>query len=600
MAQKKSKSGISRLLQFAESKKYLVSVSCVLSAVGTVLSLCPFICLWYVAIEIFAVLPNLGEVSLSSLMTYAWAAVAFAVGGFLAYYIALLCSHLAAFSIAKNIKVAVLKHLTTLPLGYFSRHGSGKLRKIIDENADSTETFIAHQLPDMVSAFITPFVILVFLFIFDWRLGLLSLIPLAIGFVVQGAVMGTTAPKYIKQVQDAGETMNKEAVEYVRGIPVVKVFQQTIYSFKSFYRSILNYKEYNTAFVLSCKWPMSIFYALINGAFLLLIPFGLIFLQGAADYQGFIIDWLFYVLFTPACAGMINKIMYVSSYKIAAEEAVKRIDNILYEEPLSQSKNPKEFCGADIEFSHVNFTYPESETPAVNDLSFTLPAGKTYALVGASGSGKTTVANLIPRFYDVDSGSIKIGGIDVKELSEKALAENIAFVLQTTKLFKTSILENVRAARPTASEKEVLEALDAAQCNDIIEKFSTGIHTVIGTEGVYLSGGEIQRIALARAILKDASIIILDEATSFADAENEYRIQKAFENLIKGKTVLMIAHRLTTVRNADKILVMDYGKVIESGSHTELLDTNGVYTKMWNEYQKSVCWNLGKEADVYA
>ena len=364
MAQKKQASGISRLLQFAGSKKYLVVLSCALSAISTVLSLCPFIWLWFVAREIFTALPDLSQVSISALMQYAWLAVAFAAGGFLLYYIALLCSHLAAFRIAKNMKMAVLKHLTTLPLGFFGTQGSGKIRKVIDENSDSTEAFIAHQLPDLVGAFITPFVILAFLFIFDWRLGLLSLIPLALGFVVQGAVMGTTAPKYIKQVQDAGETMNREAVEYVRGIPVVKVFQQTIYSFKSFYCSILNYKENITAFALVCEWPMSIFYALVNASFLLLIPFGLLFLSGAADYRGFLINWLFYILFTPACAGMINKIMYVSSYKIAAEEAVKRIDSLLGEKPLDKAKQPMVPDGNDVAFSHVTFTYPGAHTPA--------------------------------------------------------------------------------------------------------------------------------------------------------------------------------------------------------------------------------------------
>ena len=412
--------------------------------------------------------------------------------------------------------------------------------------------------------------------------------------------MGTTAPKYIKQVQDAGETMNREAVEYVRGIPVVKVFQQTIYSFKSLYRSILNYKENITAFALVCEWPMSIFYTLVNASFLLLIPFGLLFLSGAADYRGFLIDWLFYILFTPACAGMINKIMYISSYKISAEEAVKRIDTLLGEKPLVKADQPAIPNGNSITFSHVTFTYPGTQTPALNDLSFELPAGKTYALVGASGSGKTTAASLIPRFYDVDEGSIKIGGVDVRDISDECLSEQTAFVLQTTRLFKTSILENVRMARSTATEEEVLTALHQARCDDIIRKFPQGIHTVIGTEGVYLSGGEVQRLALARAILKNAPIVILDEATSFADAENEYQIQKAFESLMNGKTVLMIAHRLTTIQNADCILVMADGKISEMGTHEELLALNGVYAKMWQEYQQSVTWNLGKEVTVNA
>lgn len=598
MTQKKQASGISRLMQFAGTRKYLVVLSCALSAVSTFFSLCPFIWLWFAAREIFMVLPDLGQVSTSALLRYAWFAVAFAAGGFLLYFVSLLCSHLAAFCIAKNMKMAVLKHLTTLPLGFFGMQGSGKIRKVIDENADSTETFIAHQLPDLAGAFVTPFIIFSVLFIFDWRLGLLSLIPLALGFAVQGTVMGTTAPKYIKQVQDAGETMNREAVEYVRGIPVVKVFQQTIYSFKSFYRSILSYKENITAFALVCQWPMSIFYTLVNASFLLLIPFGLLFLSGTADYRGFLINWLFYILFTPACAGMINKIMYVSSYKITAEEAVRRIDTLLEEKPLVKTKHPSVSDGNTVTFSHVTFTYPGAPAPALRDLSFELPSGKTYALVGASGSGKTTAASLIPRFYDVDKGSIKIGGVDVRDITDEALSEKTAFVLQTTKLFKTSILENVRMSCPAATEDEVLAALHQARCDDIIHKFPQGIHTVIGTEGIYLSGGEVQRLALARAILKNAPIIILDEATSFADAENEYQIQKAFEHLMCGKTVLMIAHRLTTVQNADFIFVMADGKIVETGTHEELLKMDGIYANMWREYQRSAAWNLGNAARV--
>lgn len=433
------------------------------------------------------------------------------------------------------------------------------------------------------------------MFSFDWRLGLLSLIPLLIGFLVQGAILGSTAPKYIKQLQDAGEDMNKEAVEYVRGIPVVKVFGQTIYSFKSFYRSILNYKENITAFALACEWPMNLFNVLINGSFILLIPFGILLYSHASDSKLFLLNWLFYILFTPACASMINKIMYISSQKLTVEEALKRIDSLTSEPSLPQPEEGKKPQNFSIKFSHVTFTYPATVTPALNDLSFTVPEGKTFALVGASGSGKSTAANLIPRFYDVDSGSIEIGGIDVRDIAEYQLMKHIAFVFQTTKLFKKTILENVRVAKPAATEQEVESALHAAQCDDIIAKFPNGIHTLIGTKGTYLSGGEAQRIALARAILKDAPIIILDEATSFADAENEYKIQKAFESLTKGKTVIMIAHRLSTVQNANQILVLDKGTIIEQGLPKELLSQKGIYAKLWAQYQQSASWNIGKE-----
>lgn len=596
----KKKSLITRLLDFSGAKKPFVILSCVLAAISTIFVISPFILLWFVIREILQALPEISQINVSALMGYAWMAVGAAVIGFLLYYVALLCSHAAAFTIARNIKLEALHHLATLPLSYFTSHASGTVRKVIDENADATETFVAHQMPDFISAMVTPVIMIACLFIFDWRLGLLSLVPLLVGFLIQGAIMGSTAPKYIKQLQDAGEDMNREAVEYVRGIPVVKIFGQTIYSFKSFYRSILNYKENITAFALACEWPMNLFNALINGTFIVLIPFGILLLTHAADSREFLLDWLFYVLFTPACASMINKIMYLSTHRLTAEEAMNRIDSLLDEQPLPKTSAPQYPSNSSIAFSDVTFTYPGASIPALQGLSFQVPVGKTFALVGASGSGKSTTASLIPRFYDVDSGKVEIGGVDVRDMDEKVLMEQVAFVFQTTHLFKKSILDNVRAARPNATEQEVIEALKAAQCEDIIEKFPSGIHTMIGTEGVYLSGGETQRIALARAILKDAPIIVLDEATSFADAENEYKIQRAFEQLTRGKTVLMIAHRLSTVKNADQILVMERGKIVEQGTHSELLNRNGIFAGLWKQYQQSVTWNIGKGGSTYA
>ena len=602
MAQKKQASGISRLMQFAGTKKYLVFLSCVLSAISTVLSLCPFIWLWFVAREIFTVLPDLSQVSISALMQYAWLAVAFAAGGFLLYYIALLCSHLAAFSIAKNMKMTVLQHLTTLPLGFFGGQGSGKIRKVIDENSDSTEAFIAHQLPDLVGAFITPFVILAFLFIFDWRLGLLSLIPLALGFVVQGAVMGTTAPKYIKQVQDAGETMNREAVEYVRGIPVVKVFQQTIYSFKNFHAAIEEYEKFASGYALKCRIPLTGFTVTLNGTFVLLIPVAMFILSGVsgqAAYENVVLDFLFYSLFTPVCATMMNRIMFASEQLMAAKSAVSRVDEILQEQPLKEPEQPLIPADASIVFSDVSFAYPGAKEKALDHISFEVPTGKTVALVGASGSGKSTAASLIPRFYDVQSGSVTIGGVDVRNIKKQELMKRVAFVFQNTRLFKDTLLNNIKAARPDATREEVLKAADEAQCKDIIDRLPDGLDTLVGTGGTYLSGGENQRIALARAILKDAPIIVLDEATAFADAENEHQIQLAFERLTQNKTVLMIAHRLSTIQDADLILVFKEGQIAERGTHEELVALNGIYSSMWKDYQTSIAWKVGKEDEQH-
>ena len=595
MEQNKKK-GISRLLEFAGNHKILIVLSCVFSGISSVLMLCPFVCLWLVIREILSIMPDISQLHRSEVVFYGWLAVAFSVAGLALYFLALMLSHKAAFRVARNMKAATLKHLSTLPLGFFTQNPSGKLRKIIDENAGQTETFLAHQLPDMIGAFTTPVAIIIFLFVFDWRLGILCLIPLGAGFVTQFKMMSGDAARYMQEVQNASEEMNKEAVEYVRGIPVVKVFQQTVYSFKSFYRSIMNYRENVTAFALSCQWPMSIFSLLVNASFVLLVPFGLFIFGSTADYTDFLVDWLFYILFTPACAMMINKIMYITTFKLMAEDAVSRIDALLNESPLSWPAVPGRIQDTSIAFENVTFSYPDTKANALENVSFTVPQAATVALVGASGSGKSTVANLVPRFYDVKEGCVRIGGTDVRQLTEHDLMSHIAFVFQNAKLFKMSILENIRAAKPSATEDEVLEAARVARCTDIIQKLPNGIHTVIGKKGVYLSGGEQQRIALARAVLKDAPIIVLDEASAFADAENEHQMQLALEQVTKRKTVLMIAHRLSTIQHVDQILVLDKGYLVEQGTHDALIRQNGYYARMWKEYQKSVSWSIGKEA----
>ncbi|WP_270563783.1 ABC transporter ATP-binding protein [Clostridium beijerinckii] len=589
------KEGLSRMMEFAGKYKFLTLLAFVLSAISAVLALGPFVCLWFVAREIITSLPKAPNVM--ELSFYGWCAVFLAVVSMLIYFIALMCSHVSAFRIARNMRIKAIHHIVKLPLGFFSSNNTGKLRKVIDDNAGLTETFLAHQLPDLAGAIVSPIAIFILLFIFDWRLGAVCLIPTVIGVLCLKKLMGGEKADSIEKYQNALEEMSNEAVEYIRGIPVVKVFQQTVFSFKSFYDSINKYSKFASSYAAECQIPMTIFTVAVNGAFVFLIPVGVLVIKNTSDYKGFLLDFIFYVLFTPVSVNMLTKIMKIMENIMVAKEAVKRIDAILYEKPLKESEDPRKINGRRVSFEHVTFTYPGNTSPTVDDISFTINEGETIALVGASGSGKSTVAGLIPRFFDVNKGNVKIDGVDVRDVLKKDLMDKVSFVFQNTRLLKASILENIRIAKPKATIDEVLEAVREAQCTDIIEKFPEGINTVIGGKGIYLSGGECQRIALARAILKDSPIVILDEATAFADPENESQIQKAFEKLTKGKTVLMIAHRLSTICGADKILVMSDGRIKEQGKHEELLKDGGMYAHMWKEYCKSISWKVTKKLD---
>ena len=552
----------------------------------------PYVLIWLIVRELL----EYGEITSSGhVVTYAWWAAGMAVASIILYFAALMSSHLAAFRVESNLRKEAMRQIVRMPLGFFDINTSGRIRKIIDDNAGVTHSFLAHQLPDLAATFLVPLVAAILIFVFDWILGLACIVPVIISMLVMGFMMNAEGRQFMKSYMTSLEEMNTEAVEYVRGIPVVKVFQQTIYSFKNFHRCIMNYNKMVFGYTRMWEKPMSLYTVIINGFVFFLAPLAILLIGHSGNYASVLLNFFLFVLITPVFSQSIMKSMYLNQALGQASEAIGRLENLVAYERLTVVAHPqpvKEFC---IQFENVSFSYPGARQKAVDDVSFIIPQGKTVALVGASGGGKTTIARLVPRFWEVNKGKVLIGGINVREIAPEELMKHVSFVFQNTNLFKASLLENIKYGNPDATIEEVVRAVDMAQCREIINKLPLGLNTKIGTEGTYLSGGEQQRIVLARAILKNAPIIVLDEATAFADPENEHLIQQALKELTKGKTVLMIAHRLSSITEADNILVIDKGKIAEQGTHAELLNKQGIYNNMWNEYQQSVRWTIGKE-----
>jgi ATP-binding cassette subfamily B protein len=596
----KKQSDVAVLLGYAGSYKGLTFLGLGLSAVAMVLGMAPYICIWLAARDLIAAAPNWTQAA--GITRFGWMAFAFAVAGILVYFAALMCTHLAAFRTASNIRKAGMAHLMKTPLGFFDSNASGLLRNRLDGAASETETLLAHNLADIVGTIAMFLAMLILMFVFDWRMGVACLLAAVVSVAAMFSMMGGKNAKLMQEYQAAQDVMSKAGTEYVRGIPVVKVFQQTVYSFKAFRSAIEDYSTKAERYTDGvCRFPQSLNLTFTEGAFIFLVPAALLLAPGAlrgGSFAVFVTNFAFYAVFSAIISTALARIMFAASGMMLASTALGRIAQVMDAPTLEITDDPQTPKDNSVEFKDVSFTYEGAEIPALDHVSFRAEPGQTVALVGPSGGGKTTAASLIPRFWDVSSGNVEVGGVDVRQTDPHQLMDQVAFVFQNTHLFKASILENVRAVRPEATREEAEAALMAAQCGDILEKLPNGMDTVIGTEGTYLSGGEQQRVALARAILKNAPIVVLDEATAFADPENEALIQKAFVRLTEGRTVIMIAHRLSTVVNADRIVVLKEGRKVEEGSHMELVNAGGLYARMWADYNQAVKWRISAEKEA--
>lgn len=594
----KSKTGLARCMELASDRKGLIFLSALLSSLAAIASFIPYIAVYFMIREILNVFPDLVQLDMGRIMNYGWLALAGIVANILLYFLAIFSSHIAAFGTLYDLKVLFADHITKIPLGYHLTIGSGRLRKIMDENIESVEGFIAHQFPDFVASITAPIVMVIILFVVDWRFGLASLAGIILAFIAEFIGFGSGAMKEnMGKYQKASEEMNNASVEYVRGMSVVKAFNQTASSFKKLQEAISGYTEWVLKFSLGWQNCMPAFTTIINNIYLILVPVGILIGSNTSNFKEFSMKFIFYLLFVPAIAGVLNKIMYISESFMQIDGNVARMDEILNIPEMPETANPQKPQGEDVVFDHVSFTYTgNNEEKALESVSFAAKQGQITAIVGPSGGGKSTIANLISRFWDVTDGKITIGGVDLRDMAQNDLMRQVSFVFQDIFLFKQSILDNIRMGNRNATEEQVIAAAKAAQCHEFISKLPEGYHTVVGTKGVHLSGGERQRIAIARAIIKDSPIIVLDEATAFSDPENEYLIQKAFEKLMQNKTVIIIAHRLSTIRNADKIIVMEKGQIVESGTHDDLVAAGGRYFQMWNHYTEAINWKLNGKA----
>lgn len=597
--QPKPKTGLARCMELAANRKGLVILSAVLSSLAAIASFVPYIAVYFMIRSVIGVYPDFAHLDMAAVMNCGWLALAGIVANILLYFLAIFSSHMAAFGTLYELKMLFADHITKIPLGYHLTIGSGRLRKIMDENIESVEGFIAHQFPDFVASITAPIVMVVILFVVDWRFGLASLVGVILAFAAEFIGFGSGKTKEtMAKYQQASEEMNNASVEYVRGMSVVKAFNQTASSFTKLKAAISGYTEWVLKFSLGWQNCMPAFTTIINNIYLILVPVGILIGSHTSDFSGFAMTFIFYLIFAPAIAGILNKIMYISESFMQIDGNVARMDEVLHIPELPETDSPQTPANDDVQFNHVSFSYAENAEgkAALQDISFVAKQGQITAIVGPSGGGKSTIANLISRFWDVSQGSITIGGVDVRDMAQDVLMHHVSFVFQDIFLFKQSIMENIRMGNPDASEDQVIAASKAAQCHEFITGLPDGYQTVIGTKGIHLSGGERQRIAIARAIIKDSPIIVLDEATAFSDPENEYLIQKAFEKLMKGKTVIIIAHRLSTIRNADKILVVEKGCLLEEGKHDDLIAAGGRYAQMWNHYTEAVNWKISGKA----
>jgi len=585
----KKKFVLKRLMPYMEKKKILLPLALILSAISAVLNIIPFVLIWVIVRSIL----SSGSVSdISNLSFYAWMAFISAVSGIVLYFLSLMSSHLAAFHVEVGIQKIGMKKILNMPLGFFDKYSSGKIRKIINDGAGTTHTFLAHQLPDIAGSIISPIILIALIIFVDWRMGVVSLIPIILGFLTMSFMVSSKGKSFQKQYYDSLEEMSSESVEYIRGIPVVKTFGQSIFSFKRFYNSIIKYKDMVYAYTVLWQKPMSFYTVIMESAAFFLVPIGILLIGRSNDLALVLSDFVFYILISPIFTLLLMKSMYFRQNILIAEQAIDRIDNLLEYPTMEYSQIAKNNKNFDLEFKNVSFSYDKSDKKAVDNISFTLKEGQTIALVGPSGGGKTTIARLAARFWDIDEGEISVGGVNVNDMPKQELMDTISFVFQSTNLLKGSLRENILFGNALDSEETLNKAIINSQSKEIIDNLENGLETQIGSQGTYLSGGEQQRIALARAMVKNAPILLLDEATAFADPENEHLIHKALKELSSGKTTLMIAHRLTTVKDVDKILVIKDSKIVEEGNHKQLIKKNGLYKTMWDEYQQSIDWKI--------